>query len=135
MLWTILLLSIFLLGMSTWTNVMVVRAVENKTNHIISLFLSGVFLLSLIILTIFIMTDHIGFVPSWVFWMLIMAGVVIGVASVVKKHIPSQIMSLGLLLFTAVVTLFSIGIILFVLFIIQFVITIINWKRNGLGVV
>src|SRR5699024_7032651 len=104
MLWTILLLSIFLLGMSTWTNVMVVRAVESKTNHIISLLLSGVSVVSFIILSICIMTDDIVVVSSWVFWMLITAGVVIGVASVVKEHSPSQIMSLGLLLFTAVVT-------------------------------
>jgi len=97
-------------------------------------FLSGIFLLSLIIITIFIMTDNVGFVSPWIFWILIIAGVVTGVASVIKKHTPSQIMSSGLLLFTAVVTLFSIGIILFVLFIIQFVIAIINWKQNELGV-
>lgn len=125
-------LSILLLCVSTW---LMIKAVKKQANtiNLFFLILSVIFLFSLIIITIYFSAmGDLTFVPFWIYWILIGAGVITGIFSFVKKYVPGQMMSAGLFLFTGFVALFTIGIILLVLSVIQFIFGIVNWERYGL---
>lgn len=123
-------LSILLLCTSLWLMI----KLKKQTNplHSVFLFLNGIFLLSLIAITIsFLAMYDLTIIPPWVYWILIIAGIVTGIVSFIIKNVPGQLMSAGLLLFTGFVALFSIGVILLTLFIIQLIVIAINLKRYG----
>ncbi|TMN22645.1 hypothetical protein [Lentibacillus cibarius] len=128
------ILAILFLFLSFWLTIQVIR--QSKSNsHWISLILNGMFLIILLGIFVYgISVNDFTFFAPWIYWILIAAGILVGIVSFIKKDVPGQIMSSGLLLFMAFITLFSIGIILIVLSIIQTIIAIANWKRHGLRI-
>ncbi|WP_077603585.1 hypothetical protein [Oceanobacillus sojae] len=126
------ILSIVMLFVSFLAAVSDVRKKKSLTSTIF-LILNGVlFLLILVIFLGYLLQGRITLAAPWVYWSLIATGVLAGLAAFIKRHIPGQIMSAGLLLFSGYVALFSIGIFLLVLFIIQIISSIVDWKKYGL---
>ncbi|GGP16338.1 hypothetical protein [Oceanobacillus neutriphilus] len=126
------ILSLLLLCVSVWA---AIHNARKKKSFISTIFLilNGVlFLLILVIFLSYLLPGKITFVSPWIYRSLIAAGVLAGLAAFIKKHIPGQIMSAGLLLFSGYIALFSIGILLWVLFIVQITSSIVNWKKYGL---
>src|SRR5699024_5810708 len=127
------ILAILLLGLSFWLTIQVIR--QSEGNGWIRPVLNGILLIALLgIFVIGIAANDFTFVAPWIYWIFIAIGILTGTVSFIKKTVPEQFMSAGLLLFMAFITLFSIGIILFVLSIIQLVFAVVNWKRHGLRI-
>lgn len=126
------ILSIVMLFVSFLAAVSDMRKKKSLTSTIF-LILNGVlFLLVLVIFLGYLLQGKITLAAPWIYWFLIAAGVLAGLAAFIKRHISGQIMSAGLLLFSGYVALFSIGIFLLVLFIIQIISSIVDWKKYGL---
>jgi len=99
----------------------------------ILLIINVTFLLSITIITIYlIILGNLTFVPFWIYWILISVGIITGTFSFVKKNVPSQMKSAGILLFTGFVSFVSIGMFLLILFVIQLTFSLINWNRYDL---
>lgn len=123
------LISIGLICLSLWF-IASRKELLSKPTLFILFSLNIVFIFVLSIIFIFYKIDNLTVFPPWIYWLLIISAIIIGIFSTLRKHIAGQLLAAALLLFTTFVTLFSIGIFLFILFFIQLFFIIIQWKKQ-----
>lgn len=120
------LVSILFLCLALW---LIINRRANKLLLILNLLV--IVAIILILVDAEILQNNYTDIEAWIYWTLIVLGIVMSIVSSINKHLAGQLMAAGILLFMAYIALFSIGIIFLIIFLIQLYFVISTWKECG----